>query len=206
MIFSSPPPQFGQCCMSMSKTRLSSSAQLMRCGRTWTVSTSHSATESASVAGPTCSGGPCGTTSERSLAFGASTPWNLLSWHDTLEGAADPDDGRNVVIHEFAHRLDQDHGAANGAPRLGPGRGYDEWSRVLGAEFAALRERVAAAEAAGVPEPARLIPAYGATDPAEFFAVVSELFFERATALQAAHAALYGQLQLAYRTDPAGWQ
>ncbi|MCW5635119.1 MAG: zinc-dependent peptidase [Rubrivivax sp.] len=130
----------------------------------------------------------------------------VLSWQDTLEGAADPDDGRNVVIHEFAHRLDQDHGAANGAPWLGPHRGYEEWSRVLGAEFAALRGRVAAAEAAGLAEPEGLIPAYGATDPAEFFAVVSELFFERAAALRAAHAALYAQLRQVYRTDPAGWQ
>lgn len=130
----------------------------------------------------------------------------VLSWQDTLEGAADPDDGRNVVIHEFAHRLDQDHGTANGAPWLGPRRGYEEWSRVLGAEFAALRERVAAAEAAGATEPAGLIPAYGATDPAELFAVVSELFFERPAALRAAHPALYEQLRLAYRTDPADWQ
>jgi hypothetical protein len=130
----------------------------------------------------------------------------VLSWQDTLEGAADPGDGRNVVIHEFAHRLDQDHGAANGAPWLGPRRGYEEWSRVLGAEFAALRARVEAAEAAGRPEPEGLIPAYGATDPAEFFAVVSELFFERADALRAAHAALYEQLRQAYRTDPAHWQ
>ena len=98
------------------------------------------------------------------------------------------------------------HGAANGAPWLGPRRGYEEWSRVLGAEFAALRARVEAAEAAGRPEPEGLIPAYGATDPAEFFAVLSELFFERADALRAAHAALYEQLRQAYRTDPAHWE
>jgi hypothetical protein len=61
--------------MSQLKTCLSSRAQLMRCGRAWTVWTSHSAAESASVAGSSRSGGPCGTTSPRSLAFGASTPW-----------------------------------------------------------------------------------------------------------------------------------
>jgi Mlc titration factor MtfA (ptsG expression regulator) len=123
----------------------------------------------------------------------------VLSWHDTLAGAADPSDGHNVVIHEFAHRLDQDHGSANGAPWLGPQRGYDEWARVLGAEYAALCARVGAGEEG-------LISAYGATDPAEFFAVVSELFFERPAELRAGHAALYEQLQQAYRTDPAGWQ
>lgn len=123
----------------------------------------------------------------------------VLSWQDVLEGAADPDDGRNVVIHEFAHRLDQDNGAANGAPWLGPRAGYDEWSRVLGAEFAALRARLAAGEEG-------LVPAYGATDPAEFFAVVSELYFERPAALRQAHPALHAQLGRVYRTDPGAWQ
>lgn len=123
----------------------------------------------------------------------------VLSWQDTLDGAANPVDGHNVVIHEFAHRLDQDHGNANGAPWLGPKRGYDEWSRVLGAEYAALCARVEAGEEG-------LISAYGATDPAEFFAVVSELYFERPHALRAAHPALYAQLQLVYRTDPVAWQ
>lgn len=123
----------------------------------------------------------------------------VLSWQDALEGAADPADGRNVVIHEFAHRLDQAHGPANGAPWLGPRRGYEEWSRVLGAEYAALRARLDAGEEG-------LIPAYGATDPAEFFAVVSELYFEQPAALKHAHAALYEQLKKAYRTDPSTWQ
>ena len=123
----------------------------------------------------------------------------VLSWQDTLEGAADPDDGQNVVIHEFAHRLDQDHGHANGAPWLGPKRGYEAWSRVLGAEYAALRARVEAGEQG-------LISAYGATDPAEFFAVVSELYFERPAALRGEHAALYEQLRQVYRTDPCAWQ
>ena len=127
----------------------------------------------------------------------------VLSWQDTLDGAADPADGRNVVIHEFAHRLDQAHGSANGAPWLGPKRGYEEWSRVLGAEYAALRARLESGVAAGADG---LIPAYGATDPAEFFAVISELYFEQPAALQREHAALYAQLRQVYRTDPSTWQ
>ena len=115
-----------------------------------------------------------------------------------LDGAADPSDGHNVVIHEFAHRLDQDHGPANGAPWLGPRRGYAQWARVLGAEYASWRARVEA----GVEG---LIPAYGAIDPAEFYAVVSELYFERPIELRAAHPALYAQLQQVYRTDPSAW-
>ena len=135
----------------------------------------------------------------------------VVSWQDVLEGAADPADGRNVVIHEFAHRLDQDHGPANGAPWLGPQRrhgGYGEWSRVLGAEYAALRARVRAGEGShgGDGGDGGLISAYGATDPAEFFAVVSELFFERPAELRREHAALYEQLRRVYRTDPATWQ
>jgi Mlc titration factor MtfA (ptsG expression regulator) len=70
---------------------------------------------------------------------------------------------------------------------------------VLGAEYAALGARLEAG-ADG------LIPAYGATDPAEFFAVVSELYFEQPAALKREHAALYEQLRKAYRTDPCTWQ
>ncbi|MFO1295280.1 MAG: M90 family metallopeptidase [Rubrivivax sp.] len=131
----------------------------------------------------------------------------VLSWQDALAGAADADDGRNVVIHEFAHRLDQDHGPANGAPWLGPKQGYEEWSRVLGAEFAALRARVENADDGGdsADGGVGLIPAYGATDAAEFFAVVSEVFFERPADLLREHAALYEQLRRVYRVDPAAW-
>lgn len=135
----------------------------------------------------------------------------VLSWQDALAGAADAGDGRNVVIHEFAHRLDQDHGPANGAPWLGPKQDYAQWSRVLGAEFAALRARAEEAEDGAGGEGGDgesgpgLIPAYGATDAAEFFAVASEVFFERGADLQREHAALYEQLRRAYRVDPAAW-
>jgi hypothetical protein len=73
MMLSSPLPQFGQCYMSMSKTRLSSRAQLMPCGRAWAISPWAAA--AASLAAFASLVGPCGTTSARSLAFGASTPW-----------------------------------------------------------------------------------------------------------------------------------
>ncbi len=147
----------------------------------------------------------------------------LLSWDDVLAGAADPDDGHNVVIHEFAHQLDQERGRANGAPWLGrreaeppprrrgaapsrPGRGaghepgdpYPRWARVLGAEFEQLRQRLARGETG-------VIAAYAATDPAEFFAVVSEHFFEQPAALAAAHPALYAEFARLYRCDPLAW-
>jgi Mlc titration factor MtfA (ptsG expression regulator) len=122
----------------------------------------------------------------------------ILSWEDTLEGAGIVDDGRNVVIHEFAHQLDQESGRANGAPLLGGHERYASWSKVLGAEFDTLVRRSLAQEAS-------LISDYGATDPAEFFAVVTEIFFEQPQRLATEHPALYGELARFYRVDPAGW-
>jgi MtfA peptidase len=122
----------------------------------------------------------------------------ILSWDDAVEGAAVPDDGRNVVIHEFAHQLDQENGRANGAPWL-TGRGRRaRWARVLGEEFAALQQRVRD----GQPS---LLSDYGATDPAEFFAVASEVFFEQPQRLDAEHAALYRELSGFYRVNPLSW-
>ncbi|MDP3821101.1 MAG: zinc-dependent peptidase [Burkholderiales bacterium] len=122
----------------------------------------------------------------------------ILSWEDTLEGAQLPDDGHNVVIHEFAHQLDQENGPANGAPHL-RGRGRRaRWARVMSAEFAVLQQRAAS----GQPS---LLSDYGATDPAEFFAVASEVFFEQPQRLAAEHAALYRELSGLYRVNPLSW-
>ena len=137
---------------------------------------------------------------ERRVLLGES--WQqgqvILSWHDVLAGAAVPDDGRNVVIHEFAHQLDQESGAANGAPYLGRRERYTRWAATLGAAYEALRERVAA-DAPGV------LDAYGAIDPAEFFAVASEAFFETPQALAAEQPALFSELSGFYRVDPLSW-
>lgn len=123
----------------------------------------------------------------------------ILSWSDVQAGSADPGDGRNVVIHEFAHQLDQDHGPANGVPRLGSRRRLREWQRVMADELAALQARVAA----GLPG---LLDPYGATDPAEFWAVASEAFFEQGARLAAERPALYHQLSLYYRVLPLSWR
>lgn len=122
----------------------------------------------------------------------------ILSWEDTLQGAAIPDDGRNVVIHEFAHQVDQEKGHANGAPVFTRRERYQRWSAVLGEEFARLRESTEAQ----VPT---LLNPYGASDPAEFFAVATEVFFEQGARLAAEHPALYGELRSFYRVDPANW-
>jgi Mlc titration factor MtfA (ptsG expression regulator) len=122
----------------------------------------------------------------------------VLSWADAQAGAANGDDGQNVVIHEFAHQLDQEKGFANGAPYLGRRERYSSWSRVLAREFAQLQW----AGANGWPT---LFNAYGATDPAEFFAVVSEVFFEQPQRMAAGHPELYAELRELYRVDPAAW-
>ncbi|MBA3059424.1 MAG: zinc-dependent peptidase [Gammaproteobacteria bacterium] len=122
----------------------------------------------------------------------------VLSWQDTLDGAADPTDGQNVAIHEFAHQLDQETGAANGAPLLERRAYYERWSKVLGAEFDALRMRPA-------PNETSLFSDYGATDPAEFFAVISEVFFEQPQRMAEQHPALYRELVQFYRLDPLTW-
>ena len=122
----------------------------------------------------------------------------LLSWDDVVAGAADPADGRNVVIHEFAHQLDQQHGGANGAPWLGRRAWQARWAAVMAAEFDALRLRLSRGEPG-------LIDAYAASVPAEFYAVVSEHFFEQPQALAAGHPALYRELARCYRTDPLSW-
>jgi Mlc titration factor MtfA (ptsG expression regulator) len=118
----------------------------------------------------------------------------ILSWTEVLAGAADPADGKNVVLHEFAHQIDQDTGVANGRPwRPNPAL-RRRWTAVMDAAFQHLRH-----------QPSELIDAYGASDPAEFFAVVTEVFFERPQALAAEAPAVYRELSELYRLHPAEW-
>lgn len=80
-------------------------------------------------------------TSTKSALAGESWDFGkvVLSWQDTLDGAQIPDDGRNVVIHEFAHQLDQENGKANGAPILAKGQSYQCWSEAFSAQFEHLK-------------------------------------------------------------------
>ena len=118
----------------------------------------------------------------------------ILAWDEVRAGAGDPADGRNVVIHEFAHQIDQDSGHADGRPWR-PGRAQRQrWATVMTAAYAQLQRT-----------PSALISPYGATDPAEFFAVVSELFFEQPQALAAEAPAVYRELAGLYRVQPLAW-
>lgn len=120
----------------------------------------------------------------------------VLSWDDVRHGAADPDDGRNVALHEFAHQLDGEYLGVEGAPLLQDRGMYTAWARVLGGEYEQLVRDVE-------DQRRTLLGSYAATNPAEFFAVASEIFFERPRQLRERHPALYEQLRLCYAQDPA---
>ncbi len=119
----------------------------------------------------------------------------VLSWDATKSGAGDPSDGKNVVFHEFAHQLDYENYAADGVPGLVTREQQLSWREVMRTEFASLRS----ADETGIPT---LLDTYGATNPAEFFAVSTEAFFERPCALRARHPKLYAELQRYFRQDP----
>ncbi len=120
----------------------------------------------------------------------------VLAWDAAKSGATDPSDGKNLVLHEFAHQLDYEDLASDGVPALGSRGEKLSWSEVMKIEFAALQ----AADATGIPT---LLDTYGATNPAEFFAVATEAFFERPRALRARRPRLYDEFQRFFRQDPA---
>jgi Mlc titration factor MtfA (ptsG expression regulator) len=105
-------------------------------------------------------------------------------------------EGVNVVIHEFAHKLDMTNGMADGLPPLPARMSRSEWARVFTEAYESLCEQVDA----GLPT---AIDPYGAEHPAEFFAVASEAFFETPVRLREAFPAVYAQLRALYRLDPA---
>lgn len=117
----------------------------------------------------------------------------LLSWDDT-EHAGDLD-GYNLVIHEFAHKLDMQNGHANGFPPLHRGMDAASWTRVFSEAFEDFRLRCEHDEHIG-------IDFYAASDPAEFFAVLSEVFFERPDILVDFYPEVYEQLSRYYLQDP----
>lgn len=138
---------------------------------------------------------------ERGTLLGESweTGSVILSWDSVVAGARNKDDGLNVTFHEFAHQLDQENGA-DGVPRLHDRAAYREWAEVFERNY---EELVEAVDERGRDD--TLIDPYGATNPAEFFAVVTETFFEESLDLREEHPDLYSALAGFYGLDPAAW-
>ena len=139
-----------------------------------------------------------GTRSEGQATLGEA--WKggpiVLAWDASRLGGVHAEDGRNVVLHEFAHKLDFRDDIADGTPLLKEGKQYEAWHRIMTAEYEAL---VAKADK-GRPT---LLDKYGATQPAEFFAVATECFFEKSKQLRKRHSELYELLSMYYGQDPA---
>ena len=146
---------------------------------------------------------------EESLQTRAGESWQhgtvVVAWDAVCSSMGDPDSGDNLVLHEFAHQLDYEDGEADGAPLLGRGESraarkqrYANWSQVMRAEYERLQGQVQRGEPA-------LLRAYGATNPAEFFAVATECFFGQPRELRQRHLQLYEQMKWYYQQDPAQW-
>lgn len=117
----------------------------------------------------------------------------LLDWRTVEWQIAAPERGMNVIFHEFAHKLDQLNGAADGMPPLPDAAARAAWEQTIGTNFRRLRRRGSDG----------LVRAYGATNPAEYFAVTSELFFTLPVELRARLPRVYARLADFYGQDPA---
>ncbi len=122
----------------------------------------------------------------------------VLAWDNVKQGGLNTEDGHNVVLHEFAHQLDQEDGVADGAPILGEKSSYAVWARIMSEEFELLR-------LASEHHRKYVFDEYGATSPAEFFAVATETFFEKPLQLSKKSPDLYAELREFYNVDPVEW-
>jgi Mlc titration factor MtfA (ptsG expression regulator) len=122
----------------------------------------------------------------------------LLAWDEVKKGASDIHDGQNLAFHEFAHQLDYEYGATSQVEEQYEESQFLSWARVVGDEYQKLLQALHQNQQT-------LIDSYGATNLAEFFAVITECFFEKPQALKAEHSALYQQLKEFYKQDPASY-
>jgi len=137
---------------------------------------------------------------EQSVRLGES--WQhgsvVLAWDNVKQGAVNSQDGHNVVLHEFAHQLDQEEGASDGTPLLEKRSSYATWARIMSKEYEQLRSNIEHHKKS-------VMDNYGATNPAEFFAVATETFFEKPKQLQNKAPDLYAELKDFYKVDPIEW-
>ena len=123
----------------------------------------------------------------------------ILAWDHVLHGARNFVDGRNVVLHEFSHQLDSEDGSTDGAPILAGESSYRSWAAAMSGEYRILQRKAKRNSRS-------LMDHYGATNPAEFFAVATETFFEKPRRMAKHHAELFEVLKSYYRVDPREWQ
>lgn len=121
----------------------------------------------------------------------------IIAWQEDVSDLTQPHSGRNVIIHELAHKLDMLNGSANGMPPLHPNMARQHWTDAFSQAFDSLGRDLAH-------QHHPVINPYAATAPAEFFAVVSEYFFTNPSILQHHYPAVYAQLALLYRQEPIG--
>lgn len=119
----------------------------------------------------------------------------ILAWDEACRAVGEPGGGYDLVIHEFAHQLDEENAHSDGIPILADTSRYARWAAVLGREFRELQRRAKA----GKPS---LLDDYGAKNAAEFFAVATECFFEEPTQLKRQIPDLYEELKRYYNQDP----
>ena len=138
---------------------------------------------------------------EHSVRLGESwtTGSVVLSWSSVISGGRNPEDGHNVTIHEFSHQLDQADSAGDGVPLLETRGCYKEWATIMKPEFEQLIKRT------NKNKPT-VLDSYGATNPAEFFAVATETFYEKPHQLQEKHPQLFTLLTNYYGVNPLDWQ
>jgi Mlc titration factor MtfA (ptsG expression regulator) len=123
----------------------------------------------------------------------------VLSWDDVRRSAADIHDGHNVVLHEFAHQIDSSFAKGDSTPVLKNTSTFIAWARILQKEYARLQRQVSR-------NSVTFLDKYGAVNPAEFFAVATEYFFEKPKQLQKLHPELYEELKRFYQQNPARWE
>ncbi len=122
----------------------------------------------------------------------------VLSWSQIKYDTQNWQDGHNVILHEFAHQLDSESGTANGVPILEQESDYVTWALVFTREYQQLIKNVQRSSQT-------VMDAYGTINPAEFFAVATETFFEKPKQMAQLHPALYNQLKRYYKLEPREW-
>ncbi len=119
----------------------------------------------------------------------------ILSWSDAIQKWQAPGMASNVILHEFAHKLDMLNGVANGMPPLHADMVREQWTTSLSRAYANLHQRLEL-------DNDTALDSYAGENPAEFFAVVTETFFEQPLLLHEQYPQVYRQLSLFYRQDP----